>query len=94
MSLLDRIFKRFTTEPTQQEKDDAALNKRQCPDCGSKNLIVGPQGGAGFDLACIDCRSEFVVVSFFGPLSLMQRLPKLTPERAASVYGVKIGNAQ
>jgi len=93
MNLFDRIFGHFRPEPSQQEKDDAALNKRQCPDCGSKNLIVGPQGGAGFDLACADCHSEFVVVSFFGPLSLMQRLPKLTPERAASVYGMEIERA-
>lgn len=85
-SFFQRVAKLFH-KPTQEEMDQRALDRRQCPDCGSKHLLVGPAGGAGFDCACADCGSEFVLVDMFGRLALMQRLGKLTPDRA-KFYGI------
>jgi ribosomal protein S27AE len=72
---------------TKSEKDQRALDKRQCPDCGSSVLIGGPRGGAAQNIACGECFSEFNVVNFDGKLGLIDRMGKLSPKRA-ELYGL------
>lgn len=73
---------------TEQEKDDRALAKRECPDCGSNKLLIGPCGGASMNVACETCLSEFNILNMFGNLRLQSRMGKLTPERAEQAYGL------
>jgi hypothetical protein len=95
MSILGRISSFFRPEPqmSQSEKDQAALSKTppECPDCGSTHLISGPRGGAAQNVACATCLSEFNVIAFH--MIIIDRMGKLTPERALSVYGIEVAHA-
>lgn len=95
MSLLGRLAGFFRPEPqaTEADKDQAALSKStpECPDCGSIHLIAGPRGGAAQNIACATCLSEFNVIAIH--MILIQRMGKLTPERALWVYGIEVARA-
>ena len=36
-----------------------SLNAGQCPDCGGKKFLAGPEGGLTQNIKCAACGSEF-----------------------------------
>lgn len=91
MSLFGRLSAFFRPEfpMSQAEKDQKALDAGQCPDCGSHEMIGGPRGGAAQNFACGACLSEFNLLVFAGHIGMIDRMGKLTPQRA-ELYGIEI----
>lgn len=91
MALLSKIIGLFSappSPPTQEELDKQALDRRQCPDCGTGQLLLGPRGGAAANVACPSCLSEFNIL--IGPdndLHMLKRMEKLSFDRA-KLYGI------
>jgi len=54
----------------------AQLGQGVCPDCEGTRIVPGPQGGAGRNVACADCGSEFNIARFEGRVVLGHRNSK------------------
>lgn len=87
MSLFEQLRHFFTAAPTTENQPDS---DRRCPDCGSDDLLAGPRGGAAQNVACGNCYSEFNFMVYGGAFSLIDRMGKLSPERAER-YGIPAG---
>lgn len=93
MKLFDRFRDFFRPVPgDDRDADQKALDDRKCPDCGSIHLIGGPRGGASQNIACATCKSEFNVLNMMGQLMLIDRMGKLTSQRA-KLYGIEMADA-
>ncbi len=74
--------------PTPAEQDVARINLGICPECGAADaLLTGPTGGAGMNIACDRCHSEFNVAFAFDGAVMVDRLGKLLATRAP-FYGI------
>lgn len=83
MSLFDQLRHFFGGTTVTGEKS----SEPRCPDCGSTKLLAGPRGGAAQNAACGQCYSEFNFMVYGGAFSLIDRMGKLSPERA-ELYGI------
>lgn len=69
------------------ERDKRRIEKGECPDCGSKELLGGPSGGMSQNVGCNHCLMEFNVHHHFGGILGVDRTGKMNKYRAA-VFGI------
>lgn len=50
-------------EPGKLTEDEAYdLDNGECPDCGSQEFYIGPEGGRSANIACATCGSRFNLI--------------------------------
>lgn len=87
MSLFSKLMGIISPDLSPEERDQQALDRRQCPDCHSNKLLLGPRGGAARNVACGSCQSEFNLLLAPDRLFLLDRMGKLSLDRCA-LYGI------
>jgi hypothetical protein len=81
-------------EPSSNEVDPEDLayitRAKLCPDCKDWVISDGPRGGAGRNMLCMKCMTEFCV-AFAGQAAVWgMRMGQPTPERVRTIYGMYV----